>query len=736
MKSRAFSLLEMMVGLAITSLILGLGLLQLRGARDSSSPRALAMVLAEELRRARETAIASQAPVAVCLPSNSLATPLAQKLYVASGLSMARVTRVLDLSGDFPQALLFQGTWPASSAFSSYPRLNAQRHSAFDASRWLRNPNFPGYDMSKDFALVFTPEGGVVSNGLPYSQGAYHWVAASGAAVNPTASPGSATPGRNPLACWSLTTVGNPYTVSVASNGEISVQAGLPGLVQGGVNVIKGNLPISRPSLGTAPTVPLHPASLTSTSLTLSNPPADLPAPSTGKNGLFLSPEGATPPPPFQLTLVPGQRMSVALNVTDTSGADVYVQWHCDCLRGNCGPGVFSKPPRPERMHWDEANQCWSASWDWECPRDSRPNDQFHFYCDFSDAYGTVVPRPNLVRVKTQSQTKFFAFYDNPQFQHQLVCCNADGSGPSFVTAPYGNQKSSGDGLLSVSASLPPKNSFQVYSTQSGQLLRNATVPVPPGGCVVGATLSWNGDKVGYLVWTGAWHEYWICNTDGSGARRLLSDSGPGSFNTPQSDDWNDALYQNRDHVNSDPNTHLNGTMMSFTPDGSQIAFSAYGNHVNTNPHLCVANTTGTVGTTAVFDSGQPCRFNCWSQDGQTVYFTDGGGLGGEVFSLRIHPLAASPVQLTSTGGKAVRQQVALDPLDPARLYLWKSGNMRSFAIPTAPATVPTADIQMDCDLAAGGLPLPPGARVDDFGLPTNASVWMVGVSKRTRVLP
>jgi prepilin-type N-terminal cleavage/methylation domain-containing protein len=734
MKSRAFSLLEILVALAIASLVLGLGVLQLRGSKDSSSSRALATVVAEELRRARETAIASQTPVAVCLPSSGLTTPLAQKLYVASGLSMARVQRVLDFSGDFPQALLFQGSWPTSSGFSTYPTVPGQRHAGFDANRWLRNPNFPGYDMSRDFALVFTPEGGVVSNGLPYQQGCYQLVAAAGAAVTSTATPPAATVGRPPLACWALTTAANPYTIRVSSSGQIAVQAGLPA-VAAGVEVLRGTMPVNGSALGRAPGVPRQAATLTPASLTLSVPPAALPAPSTGKNGLFLAPEGAPPPPPFQMSLVPGQRMTVALNVTDTSGADVYVQWHSECTQGTCGPGVFSRPPRRERMNWDEANQCWSTAWDWICPTDAKPNDAFRFYCDFADASGTVVPYPNLVRVKTQTETKFFAYYDNPSFQHQLVCCNADGSGPTFVSAPYGNQKASGDGLLSATAGALPKNTFQIYSTQSGELLRNATVPVPTGGCVAGATLSWHGDKVGYLVWTGSLHEYWLSNADGSGARRLLSDSSSGTFNPPQSDNWTDANYQNGPHMNSDPSSHLNGYMMSFSPNGQQIAFAAYGNHVNTDPHLCVTNTTGAAGTTGVLDTGLACRFNCWSADGNTIYFTDGGGLGGEVFSYRVNP-PGSAVQLTDTGGRAKRQQVSMDPLNPGRLYLWKSGNMRSFAIPAAPATVPLADFQVEANLIQSALPLPAAAQTDDFGLPTNANLWMLAVSKVTRVLP
>jgi prepilin-type N-terminal cleavage/methylation domain-containing protein len=735
-KSRAFSLLEILVALAIASLVLGLGVLQLRGTRDASSSRGLAMVLAEELRRARESAIASQTPVAVCLPTNALSTPLAQKIYIASGLSMARATRVVDFSGDFSQALIFQGIWPVNSSFSTYPRLNGQRYSGFDARRWLRNPNFPAHDMTRDFALVFTPDGGVVSNGLPCLQGAYQLVAGSGATVAPAATPTAETSGQPALACWSLTSVGNPYTVSISSNGQISVRGGLPDMAPGGVQISHGVLDIPAGALGVAPAPSLRPPPVSSSTLTLSIPPTPLAAPSTGQNGLFLAPEGGAPPTPFQLSLVPGQRMTAALNVTDSTGSDVYVQWHCDCTRGSCGPGVFSKPPRPERMNWDEANQCWSASWDWECPPDSKPNDQFRFYCDFADAYGTVVARPNLANVKTQTQTKFFAYYDNLSNQHQVVCVNSDGSGPTFRPASYGNQKSSGDGLLMVTAGALPKNTFQVYSTQTGELVRNASVPVPAGGCIAGATLSWHGDKVGYLVWTGALHEYWLSNLDGSGARRLLSDSGAGTYNPPGTDNWTDANYQNGAHLNSDPSTHLNGYMMSFSPDGAQIAFSAYGNHLTTSPHLCVTNTTGAPGTTGVLDTGAACRFNCWSTDSKTVYFTDGGDLGGEVFSYRVNPPGA-PVQLTATGGKARRQQVSVDPLNPGRLYLWKSGNMRSFAIPIAPATVPLANFQIEANLVAGSLPLSPaGAQTDDFGVATNANLWMLAVSKVTKVLP
>ncbi|MEW6278938.1 MAG: GspH/FimT family protein, partial [Candidatus Eremiobacterota bacterium] len=103
---RGFSLVEMLLAMALLALLVGLGVASLRPQRDRAESQALAMEVAQELRLARDQALASGTPVAVVFPSNARSLPHAQSLCVLSGQNLPRVLRSPDYSDQYPRAVV------------------------------------------------------------------------------------------------------------------------------------------------------------------------------------------------------------------------------------------------------------------------------------------------------------------------------------------------------------------------------------------------------------------------------------------------------------------------------------------------------------------------------------------------------------------------------------------------------------------------------------------------------
>ena len=387
------TLIEIIVTLSLMSLIFSLGFVYMRGGVASADSHSLALVVASQLRLARQSAMATQEPVAVIFPNNGGATPLCQSLYVATGLSMAHVTQVVNFRNNHPGAELFTGVWQTTgtSSFSIYPTLSDQRYGSFNVTRWLGNPNMTPNPMPTDYVILFQPDGTVFTNGLPFlhngaAADAYYIVACAGCVYNaagtPTNQSGTLT---SLLSYFTVSAAVRPWAIGVTPRGEISLQSGLP--QAGAMQFLGDAIPVgSNQGVPPAPTVMpnINPGCL----------------PPSGATGCWFTPTATNTgllypsTPNVNMTIVPGQRASMAVNVSETSGRDLYVQWTCTPVSANnpstypaCGNFSYTAP---EKMTWDPIHQVWTSTWDWLCPVNAQNGDLFSFQCAFGDGSAMV----------------------------------------------------------------------------------------------------------------------------------------------------------------------------------------------------------------------------------------------------------------------------------------------------------------------------------------------------------
>ncbi|MBT9587613.1 prepilin-type N-terminal cleavage/methylation domain-containing protein [bacterium] len=448
-KRRGVSLIELIMSLFLISLLTVLAFVNINQHRSKYPCQALADTVAEQLRLARQTAISEQQPVAIGIPSGGGTIPVSQSIYWATGHSMARVTKVLDFSSSYPGQVLFEGSWAAGDGI--FPRTAGGSREAFVAAPWLLNPHMGGYQMPLDYCLVFTPDGGVTSNGMPVRNGAYHIVVAAGAAYTPARVPpvlsGSQTSALN---YFQANVLGTPYQVEVMTTGAVRV-------VQGLAQAFNTN---EQPVAAVAPAPPVM----------------DLPAADPQSAGAVILPKPTSYIPGVNVTLVAGQRVTMAVNATDASGHDIFVEWKAQRDSGNTSAsnGTFSMLGS-QPMTWDAKSRQWMSSWDWVCPLDAGVNDRFAFTCEFGDGSGRVMPGPaGPTALSIAPSPKIYyecaaSSGSSTALPTQIVEANCDGSFPRVrvrVSTRWPRELS-----LSRQGTLLYFVDRNVYSTQTGQIV-------------------------------------------------------------------------------------------------------------------------------------------------------------------------------------------------------------------------------------------------------------------------
>lgn len=224
MTRKGFSLLELTIGLAILAVVASVGMLAMKKSTSNAGSKGLAEVFSDELRAARQQAIAKGAPVAYCFAGTSTRTT-----YRASGTLRALCsTPPHQFGSEFGGAFLYLGQWALGSgaSFAVTPPPTGSTVDRFNLTTWLAG-------LGSDPALVFFPNGRVRARGLELLEGRYCVLVTQG--IDPPAG--------------LVTSAFSPYTVAVSPMGDVEV---IKGAWQGADNLAQAGSGQPPASLGTA----------------------------------------------------------------------------------------------------------------------------------------------------------------------------------------------------------------------------------------------------------------------------------------------------------------------------------------------------------------------------------------------------------------------------------------------------------------------------------------------------
>lgn len=380
-RGRGFTVLELVVSIALLTLVGFLFLLSPRPTGAKAGSSAMAHALAMEFRQARQQAITSQSPVAIVFPGTDAAgaRPYCTSFYQLEGLTAPKVTRVVDYKGDFPGCAIFNGSW--STDTSQYrngsaptnranPTLPGQKWN-LDLSRWL-----PA-SAQRDYAYVFCPDGTVRGNDLGTFDFAYHVLVSKGVgAFSATSAPSNTLMSVQP-AYFTPGSLGETQTVTLDIGGSVTTSSGVACLSSG--VTAGGDFSLTAPVASRALSTEVAPAP----SVPVIAVRPDTPDSSAGA----------------QVSVSPDSFVTLEASVTDTanSGQRLYCNWSVAPKAANAGsgPSDYSIPVlagRGAAMDWDptanSGSGAWRSVWQWRPPADGAPGDKYELAIVVQDATG------------------------------------------------------------------------------------------------------------------------------------------------------------------------------------------------------------------------------------------------------------------------------------------------------------------------------------------------------------
>ncbi len=596
---RGYSLVEMLVLLALLSVMLLLGLSMSPGTSERGGTRAAAEWLAGELREARQRALSEQIPVAVCLPSANGAVPYTQSLYVLEGESRPRLVSSQKRVDETAGCYLAAGTW-AGPTWSRTPAA-AMRGASFSLTgNWA--PPFPSDPM-----VVFTPGGAVVSN-LPHADGTYRFLACAGLSFT-----------GGPI--FQLDNLVQPVTVLVGQNGLVRVVTGVEG--GAGVTVLQGR--------GAPPGSPAPPPPLPSAA----NADPVVPAPAQ----VLPRPLPGTLPAGVDATVQLDRFLTLRVEATDTDGDPLFCQWRCEESPG----GAFSTTA-VTRMVWDRAADAWISVWEWVPPPGAAAGQKYHISCLVTDLRGGAITAlvgstgtvETLARdlLLVSSSARGGGVYD-------LYTLNSDGTAPRRLAESPGTEDRfpvlSPDG---TKVAFSRNGEVWIMNRDGTGQVRVATAPR------YASVIRWHplGNKLFFddgLINTATDWDLYLVNADGSHPDTLAPNSykklnaapfthpfggGMGFDIHPNGDrllvsssNLQEIGYDSLAHVLTWQTTLRSGSVSnpSYSPDGNWIACSD--SNLLVSPYTYVAGGPGTAGafTSLPFDCDQPR----WAPDSLRLCF-------------------------------------------------------------------------------------------------------------------
>jgi len=481
----------------------------LNGQRERATSESMARVVAAEIEAARTQALKSGHPVAFCLPTNSGSTPTTQTFYILEGEVKPEITRVRSLAGDFPESTVAGVYWGSATLPSS----------ATETAKGKLLAGWLGDKAGKDFALIFLPDGSVVSNDQPLVDGHFQILVSSGLEAGASNVGGTRlfTPSPNN---FKLSAAFAPQTILVSSSGRVHHLAGAAG------STVLPAPPSSSPAV--ASLVP--PAPEADTKPTLESIEV-APAP-------FLEPKA---------TVQKERNLSLVARATDDDGDQLYCTWESVPKGSSPGTGFFSLADN-HPMQWDAKGSVWVSNCTWAPPPECNVGDQYQLICHITDKDGndvkaaetvldpvTIIPpgklvldrvNPNAITVVNTdgtglqtltntgngaavspdgSQIAFGSKQGGSSYQHIYVM-NVDGTGQRLLLDVTGNKSSaewSGDGtfLLFSINSIPGRDtiwSVKANGTGAGNIYTG------PGSSCYSPVFSPDGELVVYRAYKNA----------------------------------------------------------------------------------------------------------------------------------------------------------------------------------------------------------------------------------------
>ena len=473
MSRRGFTLLEQLLVLAIAMVVLATGMAGFRRSHHSAQSRTLAEAVAQLLRSARQRAIAQQHPVAVGLNCGGGQQGHCQSFYLLEGQQHPRITRTLNLAGELPEAILFQGAWGSPLSLSR-PRCG-DRSDSFDVNSWSSRG---------DLLLTFLPNGQLVTNDGVWCQGQELRLLTS---LGIETTPASLQSTLRPV--FAPTRVCQPYTLHLSTSGAIWVSPGADGLLES-----------LRPLACAPPASPLRPESSSNQTPRILRVQM-LPDPN------LLSAQGV------DLRISADEYATLVLEADDPDGDRLEVRWSSD-------EGAFSHS-RWMPMHWDDQRQRWTATWAWQPPTPFPTGQVFQLRGQVRDLRGGLaqtsaevtqtVGRGSDTRALFQRGLELFTvplhgsgirklavrgsmatwtadgsrilyYRDNTLIP---TLCHRDGTGPVVVHNHYGGypcyalSSPQGERILNTTFGTPPRMWVSAADGGTRQELNLSNLPVP-----------------------------------------------------------------------------------------------------------------------------------------------------------------------------------------------------------------------------------------------------------------
>lgn len=389
-KDRGLTLFELCVVVGLVIMVMGLSLSAMKPTAQKGSTLGLATAIKEEFETARQLAMRGGHPVALGIPTQgSLA---ANSLYRLSGWNTPHVNWSVGFNGDYPGLGFAASLWsgapgvgtsigpPATAKFFNFgePQLAA----------WLTSN--PDHDYSNDYIFCYLPDGSLITNGLPTSDGRYPVVVAA----NPTF-------GGSAPQSVQINSGTNPWTMLISPQGAVDLVKGTPG---GDLALGTGNGVASSPQIRTQ------------------SKPSDA--------EIYLSDLNIRPIPeitsPDESICIPGEVVTMEIFAYCPQGDELYANWLQEAGSSTGLEGAFTYPNQvgsalaneadrmeylpPERIPTEDGFKpvwsnspdppanvgVWRAQWSWTVPLNTEPGELFNVTVNVQNAQddATIMTSP------------------------------------------------------------------------------------------------------------------------------------------------------------------------------------------------------------------------------------------------------------------------------------------------------------------------------------------------------